>query len=324
METGEVSDKLGRGKHTTRHSELIDVQDGYIVDTPGFSTLEVTFIDKDDLKYCFPEFEEYNNQCKFRGCSHYKEPSCAVKMAVEEGKINKVRYDFYIRTLQEIMKWEEILMIKIAPSILSADFSKLGEEVIKLNDAGADFIHIDVMDGEFVPNITFGMPVIKAIRNKTNKVFDVHLMINNPQRYIDGFIDAGADIITLHYEAEKHLDRAIQYIKSKGVKAAVALNPATPVCVLKNIIANLDMVLIMSVNPGFGGQSFIPYSLDKIKEVKEMAIKAGNENILIQVDGGIGKDNVKDVIEAGANVIVAGSAIFNGGDIEENIKSLRG
>ena len=215
-------------------------------------------------------------------------------------------------------------MIKIAPSILSADFSKLGEEVIKLNDAGADFIHIDVMDGEFVPNITFGMPVIKAIRNKTNKVFDVHLMINNPQRYIDRFIDAGADIITLHYEAEKHLDRAIQYIKSKGVKAAVALNPATPVCVLKNIIANLDMVLIMSVNPGFGGQSFIPYSLDKIKEVKEMAIKAGNENILIQVDGGIGKDNVKDVIEAGANVIVAGSAIFNGGDIEENIKSLRG
>lgn len=215
-------------------------------------------------------------------------------------------------------------MIKIAPSILSADFSKLGEEVIKLNDAGADFIHIDVMDGEFVPNITFGMPVIKAIRNKTNKVFDVHLMINNPQRYIDEFIDAGADIITLHYEAEKHLDRAIQYIKSKGVKAAVALNPATPVCVLKNIIANLDMVLIMSVNPGFGGQSFIPYSLDKIKEVKEMAIKAGNENILIQVDGGIGKDNVKDVIEAGANVIVAGSAIFNGGDIEENIKSLRG
>lgn len=215
-------------------------------------------------------------------------------------------------------------MIKIAPSILSADFSKLGEEVIKLNDAGADFIHIDVMDGEFVPNITFGMPVIKAIRNKTNKVFDVHLMINNPQRYIDGFIDVGADIITLHYEAEKHLDRAIQYIKSKGVKAAVALNPATPVCVLKNIIANLDMVLIMSVNPGFGGQSFIPYSLDKIKEVKEMAIKAGNENILIQVDGGIGKDNVKDVIEAGANVIVAGSAIFNGGDIEENIKSLRG
>ena len=215
-------------------------------------------------------------------------------------------------------------MVKIAPSILSADFSKLGEEVIKLHDAGADFIHIDVMDGEFVPNISFGMPVIKAIRNKTDKVFDVHLMINNPQRYIDDFIEAGADIITLHYESEKHLDRAILYIKSKGIKAAVALNPATPTVVLKNIIGSLDMVLIMSVNPGFGGQSFIPYSLDKIREVKQMAIEANNEDILIQVDGGIDSNNVKDVVEAGANVIVAGSAVFKNGNIEENIKALRG
>ena len=215
-------------------------------------------------------------------------------------------------------------MVKIAPSILSADFSKLGEEVIKLHDAGADFIHIDVMDGEFVPNISFGMPVIKAIRNKTDKVFDVHLMINNPQRYIDDFIEAGADIITLHYESEKHLDRAIQYIKSKGIKAAVALNPATPTVVLKNIIGSLDMVLIMSVNPGFGGQSFIPYSWDKIREVKQMAIEANNEDILIQVDGGIDSNNVKDVVEAGANVIVAGSAVFKNGNIEENIKALRG
>lgn len=215
-------------------------------------------------------------------------------------------------------------MIKIAPSILSADFSKLGEEVVRLHEAGADFIHIDVMDGKFVPNITFGMPVIKAIRNKTNKVFDVHLMIDNPQSYIDEFIAAGADIITLHYEAEKHLDRAISYIKSKGVKAAVALNPATPTFVLKDIIGNLDMVLIMSVNPGFGGQKFIPYSINKIKEVKEMAIAANNSDILIQVDGGIDKNNVQGVIDAGANVIVAGSAVFGDGNIEANIKALRG
>ena len=215
-------------------------------------------------------------------------------------------------------------MIKIAPSILSADFSKLGEEVVRLHEAGADFIHIDVMDGKFVPNITFGMPVIKAIRNKTNKVFDVHLMIDNPQSYIDEFIAAGADIITLHYEAEKHLDRAISYIKSKGVKAAVALNPATPTFVLKDIIGNLDMVLIMSVNPGFGGQKFIPYSINKIKEVKEIAIAANNSDILIQVDGGIDKNNVQSVIDAGANVIVAGSAVFGDGNIEANIKALRG
>lgn len=214
-------------------------------------------------------------------------------------------------------------MVKIAPSILSADFAELGRDIERLHNAEADFIHIDVMDGHFVPNISFGMPIIKAIRNKTDKVFDVHLMIENPSAYIDDFIEAGADLITIHYEAEKHIDRAIQYIKSKGVKAAVALNPGTPVSVLKNIIAELDMVLIMSVNPGFGGQKFITYSLDKIREVKELS-KDVNDDLLIQVDGGIDASNVKDVIEAGANVIVAGSAVFKNGQIEENIKALRG
>ena len=214
-------------------------------------------------------------------------------------------------------------MVKIAPSILSADFAELGRDIERLHNAEADFIHIDVMDGHFVPNISFGMPIIKAIRNKTDKVFDVHLMIENPSAYIDDFIEAGADLITIHYEAEKHIDRAIQYIKSKGVKAAVALNPGTPVSVLKNIIAELDMVLIKSVNPGFGGQKFITYSLDKIREVKELS-KDVNDDLLIQVDGGIDATNVKDVIEAGANVIVAGSAVFKNGQIEENIKALRG
>lgn len=214
-------------------------------------------------------------------------------------------------------------MVKIAPSILSADFSKLGEDIKAIDNGGADFVHIDVMDGSFVPNISFGFPIMKSIRKLTDKVFDVHLMIDNPSNYIDDFIEAGADLITVHYEADRHIDRTINYIKSKGIMAGVALNPGTPVSVLKDLIPSLDMVLIMSVNPGFGGQKFITYSIDKIKEVKKLSEKL-NPELLIQVDGGIGSSNAKEVIEAGANVLVAGSAVFNGGDVGENIKALRG
>lgn len=214
-------------------------------------------------------------------------------------------------------------MVKISPSILSADFSKLGDEIISVDKAGADFIHIDVMDGNFVPNISIGLPVIKSIRNKTEKIFDVHLMIESPSRYIDEFVEAGADIITIHYEAEKHIDRTIEYIKSKGVKAGVSLNPGTPTFVLKDIIEKLDLVLIMSVNPGFGGQKFIPYALNKIKEVKEMSLEV-NKDLLIEVDGGVDKNNSRAIIEAGANVLVAGSAIFADGNIKENIEAIRG
>ncbi|MGG7163654.1 ribulose-phosphate 3-epimerase [Clostridium ihumii] len=213
-------------------------------------------------------------------------------------------------------------MIKISPSILSADFANLGRDVEKLEQCGADMVHIDVMDGMFVPNISFGLPVIKAIRKYTTIPFDVHLMIEEPSRYIKEFADAGADIITIHAEADRHLDRTINYIKSFGVKAAVALNPATPVEAIKHLIPNLDMVLIMSVNPGFGGQKYINYSADKIKEVKELSDKF-NRNLMIQVDGGVSKDNIEEIVKSGANVIVAGSSVFKNGEIEKNIKSLK-
>jgi ribulose-phosphate 3-epimerase len=213
-------------------------------------------------------------------------------------------------------------MIKIAPSILSADFSRLGEHIKELEECGADMIHIDVMDGMFVPNISFGIPIIKSIRKLTKLTFDVHLMIEEPSRYVEDFVKAGADIITVHYEADRHIDRTINYIKSFGVKAAVALNPATTVDCIKHLISNVDMVLIMSVNPGFGGQKYIDYCTDKIKEVRAIADKC-NKDLMIQVDGGIDETNIRKVVSSGADVIVAGSAVFKNGEIEKNIRTLR-
>ncbi|GAA0683459.1 MULTISPECIES: ribulose-phosphate 3-epimerase [Clostridium] len=213
-------------------------------------------------------------------------------------------------------------MIKISPSILSADFAKLGEQIERLNSSDVEMVHIDVMDGSFVPNITFGAPVMKCIRKYTDKIFDVHLMIEEPARYIEDFVKAGADIITVHYEADRHIDRTVNYIKSFGVKAGVALNPGTPVSVLENIINSVDMVLIMTVNPGFGGQKYIEYCSEKVKEVKALSEKR-NKELMIQVDGGIDASNIKYVVECGANVIVAGSAVFKNDAIEENVQKLR-
>ena len=200
-------------------------------------------------------------------------------------------------------------MIRLAPSVLGADFSRLGEEIQAVDRAGAQYIHLDVMDGTFVPSISFGMPVIERLRPVTDRVFDVHMMVEEPGRYVEDMKKVGADLICVHQEACRHLDRTVNQIKELGLKAAVALNPATPVSTLSCILDQLDMALIMSVNPGFGGQKFIPYTLEKVKQVRAMCDAKGL-NTDIQVDGGVSAANVREVLEAGANVFVAGSAVF--------------
>jgi ribulose-phosphate 3-epimerase len=212
--------------------------------------------------------------------------------------------------------------IQIAPSILSADFASLGRDIAAVERGGADLIHIDVMDGHFVPNITIGVPVVRSIRRIATRPLDVHLMIEQPDRFIDEFVDAGASMVSVHVEAAPHLHRTINYIKSAGAKAGVVLNPSTPVSSLDEIAREVDFVLVMSVNPGFGGQSFIPQSVEKVRRVRELLESVGSSAI-IEIDGGIDRGNVSEVVAAGATILVAGNAIFSDPDPEAATRALR-
>lgn len=212
-------------------------------------------------------------------------------------------------------------MYKLAPSILAADFFRLGEQIQAVENAGADYLHIDVMDGMFVPSISFGIPVIETIRKESGLIFDVHLMIEEPGRYVKQFAAVGADILNVHVEACTHLQRTIAEIKEMGLKAGVTLNPGTPLTTLEYVLNDVDLVLIMSVNPGFGGQKFIPFTLQKLNDLREMRLRK-NAHAEIEVDGGVTLMNAKEIMEAGAEVLVSGSAVF-AGDIEANVKAFR-
>lgn len=213
-------------------------------------------------------------------------------------------------------------MIKIAPSVLSADFARLEQEIAKVETAGADLLHVDIMDGHFVPNLTFGPPVVNSIRRVSKLPFDVHLMVEKPEMYIKPFAEAGADILTVHVEATTHLHRLIQSIKDCNVRAGVALNPATPLCSIEEILMDLDLVLVMSVNPGFGGQKFIPAALDKVRRLKSL-LTDRKANALIEVDGGVSAANSAELIAAGVDILVAGSAIYGSPDCKAAIAAIK-
>lgn len=322
LAVGELTKKIKRGKHTTRRTEILSLgDDTYFVDTCGFSMLDAVDVPPEELRLYFDDMEVFRKDCRFNMCTHTDEPDCAVKAHLGAG-VGFGRYERYKQIFNELNERRKTSMIKVAPSILSADFGKMAEAVQKVKEWGADLVHCDVMDGVYVPNITFGMPMVKSIRKYTDQQLDVHLMITRPEKYVGQFCDAGADWVTFHPEASEDVEGALEEIKSKGVKCGLVVNADQPFSIVEPYLDKIDMLLIMTVQAGFGGQSFKEDCLEKVRRGFELK-KLNDYDYEIEIDGGVSPSNIQKCKDAGATIVVAGSSVFKAENPSEAVKAMQ-